>query len=102
MSFENFSDKDGQFAGIPLQTMMLGDALAEEAKKHCLSGEFNVPNKLNLLALFKKFTERKFDIYFSEKNKMRCSILQAKRDKKLYIKKHMISALMSFFSPHYT
>ena len=100
LSSENFSDKDGQFTGIPLQTMMLGEAFMEEAKKHCLSGNFNLPNKFNLLALFKKFTERKFDIYFSEKNKIDCSIPQAKRDKKLYVKKHMISALMSFFSPH--
>jgi len=100
LSSENFSDKDGQFTGIPLQTMMLGEAFMEEAKKHCLSGKFNLPNKFNLLALFKKFTERKFDIYFSEKNKIDCSIPQAKRDKKLYVKKHMISALMYFFSPH--
>jgi ankyrin repeat protein len=100
LSSENFSDKDGQFTGIPLQTMMLGEAFVEEAKKHCLTGKFNLPNKFNLLALFKKFTERKFDIYFSEKNKIDCSIPQAKRDKKLYVKKHMISALMSFFSPY--
>lgn len=101
LSFENFSDKDGQFTGVPLQTMMLDEAFVEEAKKHCLNGKFNVPNKFNLLALFKKFAERKFDIYFSEKNKMRCSIPQAKRGKKLYVNKHMISALTSF-SPHYT
>ena len=100
LSSENFSDKDGQFTGIPLQTMMLGEAFVEEAKKHCLTGTFNLPNKFNLLALFKKFTERKFDIYFSEKNKIECSTPQAKRDKKLYMKKHMISALMFFFSPH--
>ena len=100
LSSESFNDKNGQFTGIPLQTMMLGEAFVEEAKKHCLSGKFNLPNKFNLFALFKKFTERKFEIYFSEKNKIDSSTPQAKRDKKLYVRKHMISSLMSFFSPH--
>jgi ankyrin repeat protein len=100
LSSKNFGDKDGQFTGIPLQTMMVGEAFLEEAKKHCSSGTINLPVKFNLLALFKKFTEKKFDIYFSEKNKIDCSKPQAKRDKKLYVKKHMISALMSFFSPY--
>jgi ankyrin repeat protein len=51
-----------------------------------------------LLALFKKFTEKKCDIYFSEKNLMDCSKPKAKRDKELCINKHKIAALMSLFS----
>jgi hypothetical protein len=29
---KNFCDKDGEFTGIPLQTMMLGEAFANEVK----------------------------------------------------------------------
>jgi hypothetical protein len=58
----NLSDKDGEFTGIPLQTMMLGEAFANSAKGYCSSEEFNLPENFNLLALFKNFTENKFDI----------------------------------------
>ena len=99
LSSENFSDKDGQFTDIPLQTMMLGEAFAEEAKKLCSSEDIKLPENFNLIDLFQKFTEKKCDIYMSEKNAMDCSKPKAKRDKKSYVQKHMILALKSLFSP---
>ncbi|PNF16237.1 hypothetical protein B7P43_G14914, partial [Cryptotermes secundus] len=98
LSSRNFSDKDGQFTGIPLQTMMLGEAFTKEAENYCSSGKVKMPDNFNLLALFKNFTEKKCDIYFKEKNLMDCSKPKARRDKELYINKHKISALMSLFS----
>jgi len=95
---KNFSAKDGEFTGIPLQTMMLGEAFVNEAKEYCYRGEFNLPEKFNLLSLFKKFTENKFDIYFREKNEMDTSKPEVKSSKKDYVEKHMTSALIYLFS----
>jgi len=64
---KQFSDKDGEFTGIPLQTMMLGEAFVNEAERYCCSGEFNLPEKFKSFYLFRKFTENRFDIYFSGK-----------------------------------
>lgn len=96
---KNFYDKDGKFTGIHLQTMMLGEAFAEEAKKFCSDEDIRLPENFNLIDLFQKFTEKKYDIYMSEKNAMDCSKPKAKRDKKSYVQKHMILALKSLFSP---
>jgi ankyrin repeat protein len=95
---QNFSDKDGEFTGIPLQTMMLGEAFVKEAKEYCCSLEFNLSEKFNLLDLFQKFWKKKCHIYFSEKNKMEISTLEAKGAERTYLKKHGISSLISLFS----
>jgi ankyrin repeat protein len=95
---QNISDKDGEFTGIPLQIKMLGEAFVKEAEEYCSSGKVNLPEKFNLLDLFRKFTEYKFNIYFSEKNAMDSSKPETKRGKKTYFEKHMISALISLFS----
>jgi ankyrin repeat protein len=98
LTSKNFRDKDGEFTGIPLQTMMLGEAFVKEAKEYCSSGEVKLPEKFDLLALFKKFTGKKCDIYFSEKNEMDTSKPEVKLGKKSLLQKHKISALMSLFS----
>jgi len=97
---QNFSDKDGELTGIPLQTMMLGEAFIKEVKEYCCSGKFNLPEKFNLLSLFNKFTENKFYIYFREKNEMDTAKLEVKSNKKDYEEKHMIAALLYFFCPN--
>jgi len=91
---QNFSDKDGDFTGIPLQTMMLGEAFVNEVKEYCCSEEFNLPEKFNFQSLFKTFTENKFNIYFREKNEMDTSKLEVISNKKDYEEKHMIAALL--------
>jgi len=95
---QKFSDTYGEFTGIPLQTMMLGEAFVNEAKQYCCSREFNLPEKFNLLYLFKKFTEMKFDIYFREKNQMDSSRHVVKILINEYAERHMISAIISLFS----
>jgi ankyrin repeat protein len=79
--------------------MMLGEAFVKEAENYCLSGEVNLPENFNLLAVFRKFTEKKFDIHFKEKSGMDCSKLQVKWDIDSYLEKHIISALMALVSP---
>jgi len=95
---QNISDKDGEFTGIPLQIEMLGEAFMKEAKEYCSSGKVNLPEKFNLLDLFRKFTENKFNIYFSEKNEMDCSKTGVKIVEKAYLEIHMNLALISLFS----
>jgi ankyrin repeat protein len=95
---QNLSDQDGEFTGIPLQTMMLGEAFAKSAKEYCSSGEFNLPEKLNLPDLFQTFWEKKCDIYMSEKSKKDTSNPNVKEEKESYLKKHMTSALIYLFS----
>jgi hypothetical protein len=97
LSSKNFSDKDGEFTGIPLQTIMLGEAFVKEAKDYCSSGNFNLPEKFNLLYLFTKFTEKKCYIYFNEKNAMDSSKPEVRSEKESYLEKHITSALISLF-----
>jgi hypothetical protein len=47
LSAKNFSDRDGQFTGIPLQTMMLGEAFAKEAENYCSNRKVNLPQNFN-------------------------------------------------------
>jgi hypothetical protein len=95
MSSETFSDNNWQFTGIPLQIMMLGETFVKEAGNYCLSGEVNLQGNFNLLALFRKFTETKCDIYLKEKYRINCSTPLAKMGINVYIKEHMNLALMS-------
>jgi len=95
---QNFSDKDGEFTGIPLQTMMLGEAFVKEAVEYCSKGELILPEKFNLLDLFKKFWEKECNIYFSEKNAMDTSKPEVKVEKDSYLGKHMVASLISLFS----
>jgi ankyrin repeat protein len=95
---KNFSDKDGEFTGIPLQTMMLGEAFVTEAVEYCSKGEIKLPEKFNLLDLFNKFWGKKCDIYFEEKNAMDSSKPEVKVETESYLGKHMIASLISLFS----
>jgi hypothetical protein len=54
----------GNLPVISLQTTMLGEAFVNKVKEYCCSGELNLPEKFNLLPLFKTFAENKLDIYF--------------------------------------
>ena len=98
LSSKNFSDKDGEFTGIPLQTIMLGEAFVKDAEEYCSNGKVNLPEKFDLLYLFTKFTEKKCNIYFSEKNAMDSSKPEVRREKESYLEKHITAALISLFS----
>jgi hypothetical protein len=99
LSAKNFSDRDGQFTGIPLQTMMLGEAFSKEAESYCVLGaKVNLPENFNLLALFRKFTYKKCDIYFSEKSGIDMSKTIGINIRNACIEKHIDAALMSLFS----
>jgi hypothetical protein len=65
---QSISDKDRQFTGIPLQTRMLAETFDREVRIFCQSAESTpeLPFNLNLLELYGKFIERKYDIYQEE------------------------------------
>jgi hypothetical protein len=69
---ESISDKDREFTGIPLQTLMLAEAFKEEFISFYSSekSEPELPQKLDLLRLYVRFIERKYDIYYEEKCKI--------------------------------
>jgi hypothetical protein len=98
-SAKNFSDRDGQFNGIPLQIMMLGEAFEKEAESYCSNRKVNLPQNFNLLCLFKKFTDKKCDIYLSEKFGLDMSKSKGIRDKETCLDNNTNAALMSLFSP---
>jgi hypothetical protein len=79
--------------------MILGEAFVNEVKEYCCSGELSLPGNFNLLSLFKKVTEKEFDIDFREKNEMDISKQELKSSKKVDVEKHMISALLYLLSP---
>jgi hypothetical protein len=65
---QSISDKDKDFTGIPLQTRMLAEAFEEEFRSFYLSekAQPELPHKLDLLGLYRRFIDRKYDIYYRE------------------------------------
>jgi hypothetical protein len=61
---QSISDRDKEFTGVPLQTPLLAEAFQQSD-----ISEHNLPDRLDLLDLYKRFTERKFDICWEEKMK---------------------------------
>jgi len=66
---KSVSDRDRQFTGIPLQTRLLVEAFNKEVRTFFLSAESmpEISFKLDLLGLYGRFIERKYDIYQEEK-----------------------------------
>jgi len=97
-------DKDRQFTGIPLQTRMLAEAFEKEVKTFCQSSE-SMPElkaSLELLDLYRRFIERKYDVYQEEKlqvpvNKA-AAIEQREHHLKSMIKDHKLLALKVLFT----
>ena len=101
---ESISDKDREFTGIPLQTRMLAEAFDKEVEAFYLSANSipDIPMKLDLLMLYRKFIERKYDIYQEEKlqvsvNNM-AAIEQRERDLKSMRVDYMLLALKVLFT----
>ncbi|XP_069670623.1 uncharacterized protein [Periplaneta americana] len=61
------NDKLGQFTEIPLQTLILAEVFRSEASDFCKSGKMKVDRKLDLLELYNKFVNRKWNIFVCEK-----------------------------------
>ena len=101
---QSISDKDKEFAGIPLQTRMLAEAFEEDFRSFCVSGksESKLPHKLDLLGLYERFIYRKYNIYYKEKSKTEpfnmATKEQQERDFKTIQLEHQLLALEALFT----
>ncbi|XP_069670556.1 uncharacterized protein [Periplaneta americana] len=66
----SLNDKLSQFTAIPLHTLMLGEVFRNEASHFCQSGEMVVHCKLDLLGLYNRFVDRKWNIFVRMKGKV--------------------------------
>jgi hypothetical protein len=101
---QSISDKEREFTGIPLQTRMLAEAFEKELKTFCQSPESKpeLPSKLDLTGLYRKFIESKYDIYQEEKFQVRKTNViateQRERDLKIMRVDHQMLALKVLFN----
>jgi hypothetical protein len=101
---QSISDKDKEFTGIPLQTRMLAEAFEEEFRSFYLSekSQPELPHKLELLGLYRRFIDRKYDIYYREKSKTPAGNMaaeeQRERDLKCIEFEHQRLALLALFT----
>jgi hypothetical protein len=101
---QSISDKEKDFTGIPLQCRMLAEAFEEEVKTfHLLADSVSdLTFKLDLLDIYEKFIERKYDIFQKEKCKQKVNIVavkgQRERDLKCVRKGHHLLALKALFT----
>lgn len=70
---KNFSaataDTQLEFMGIPLQAKMLAEALIEDVHQFYFSAQTEpvLPDKLDIICLYQKFIQNKYEIYFKDK-----------------------------------
>jgi ankyrin repeat protein len=66
---QSISDRDKELTGIPLQCRMLAEAFDDGVKTFCQSGasEPELSSKLDLLDLYRRFIDSKYDTYQEEK-----------------------------------
>ena len=97
---QSISDEDKEFTGIPLQTRMLAEAFAEHFLSYYHSGkpETELQHKLDLLGLFCRFIENKYDIFYKGKSKVQASNMGAVEVRYKYIQlEHQLLALEALF-----
>jgi len=101
---QSISDKDREFTGIPLQSHMLAEAFKAEFISFYLSEktEPGLPQKLDLLVLYRRFIDRKYDIYYGEKSKTPAGNMAAEEQQESYFKcmqeQHQLLALQALFA----
>jgi len=95
---KSISDKDREFTGIPLLTRMLAEAFHEEVKK----SKPEISYELDLLGLYERFIERKYDIYQEEKLQVNVNNAAAKEERKRQLNstrlEHQLLALKVLFN----
>jgi ankyrin repeat protein len=101
---QSISDKDSEFTGIPLQTRMLAEAFEKDFRSFYLSekSQPELPHKLDLLGLYGRFIDSKYDILFKEKSKFQLGNIGAdgirERDSKNIQVVHQLLVLEALFT----
>jgi len=100
---QSINDIDREIAGIPLLCRLLAETFEEEVETFCRSVELTslLPDTLDLLELYRRFIERKYDIYQEEKIQVRVSNVaatgQRERDFKCLREDYQLLALKVLF-----
>ncbi|XP_069675895.1 uncharacterized protein [Periplaneta americana] len=99
MMGRSLNDKLGQFTEIPLQIIMLAEVFQSKASDYCQTGNIEIPDKLDLLDLYCRFVDKKWDIYINEKGDGNTTKLVLQEFyqslRKVFEKNHMVCALHS-------
>jgi hypothetical protein len=101
---QSISDKDKAFTGIPLQTHVLAEAFEEDFRSFYVSekSEPELTHKLDLLGLYRRFIDRKYDIYYLEQFKTPVRIMAAEELRERSLKciqlEHQRLALETLFT----
>lgn len=69
LTAHNLSDRNREFMGIPLQSMLLAEAFEDYLKNYIEKSVLELPPKFDMVQLYNRFVERKFEI-FNDKNKV--------------------------------
>jgi ankyrin repeat protein len=100
LTANNLNDKERKFMGIPLQSMLLAEAFEENLKNYYENGVLEIPQKFNMVQLYKRFVEEKFKI-FNNKNRVDMTnprmVLYCNSMEQLFREGHMISAVFLLF-----
>ncbi|XP_069699636.1 uncharacterized protein [Periplaneta americana] len=95
----SLNDKLGQFTEIPLQILMLAEVFQSKASDYCQTGNIEIPDKLDLLDLYCRFVDKKWNIYINEKGEGNTTklVLQEvyQSQRKVLEENHMACALHS-------
>ena len=101
---QSVSDEDKEFTSFPLVCLMLVEEFDEKVETFCRSVESvpQLPFRLDLLGLYRRFIERKYDVYQEEKLQVRANNIIAReqrdRDLKCVRNDHQLLALKLLFT----
>ncbi|KAJ9598100.1 hypothetical protein L9F63_026796 [Diploptera punctata] len=98
------NDKFKKFTGIPLQTRLLAEVFQDEALYFCETGIIRLPKSLDVLQLYDKFIDKKWDVYCKKLNiDMNIAMLLEliEFQKMQFLKCHMVCALFSYLDDNY-
>jgi hypothetical protein len=101
---QSISDKDREFTGIPLQTHMLAEGFEKQFRLFYLSEKSDpeLPEKLDLLGLYRRFIDRKYDILYGDKAAPTAGKIVAEEAREFHLKfmqdQHQRLALQALFT----
>ncbi|PSN35213.1 hypothetical protein C0J52_16890 [Blattella germanica] len=97
MTAMNLNDRDREFTGIPLQSLLLAEAFEKDLSTFYQNGRLELNPKFDLLQLYTKFIQRKLEIYYHKNNidMTKPSLLHDyEQFRSSFERNHMLSALL--------
>ncbi|KAJ9589483.1 hypothetical protein L9F63_017300 [Diploptera punctata] len=101
---KSLNDNLKEFTGIPLQTRMLAEIFQNEAINFCLTGEIDLPQSLDVLQLYDKFIDKKWEEYCKKLNlELNTTMLKQliKKQKLQFLQMHMNCAIFSYLDENF-